>query len=52
MDIKEFLIGALHKKEEGRGRGKQPQIGPSELGGCRRKVWYRLNGQPETNDMS
>ena len=50
MDIKEFLIGALHKKEEGRGRGKQPQIGPSELGGCRRKVWYRLNGQPETND--
>jgi CRISPR/Cas system-associated exonuclease Cas4 (RecB family) len=26
------------------------QIGPSELGGCRRKVWYRLNDQPETND--
>jgi len=37
-------------KENKRGRSTQVQIGPSELGGCRRKVWYRLNGQPETND--
>ncbi len=28
----------------------QTQVGPSELGGCRRKVWYRLNDQPETNE--
>lgn len=50
MDIKELLIKALHEKENKRGRSTQVQIGPSELGGCRRKVWYRLNGQPETND--
>ena len=50
LDIKDKLIKALHSKEESRGRGKQKQIGPSELGGCRRKVWYRLNDQPETND--
>ena len=50
LDIKDMLVKALHKQEEGRGRGKQVQIGPSELGGCRRKVWYRLNNQPETND--
>lgn len=50
MDIKELLIKALHEKENQRGRSNQVQIGPSELGGCRRKVWYRLNGQPETND--
>ena len=50
IDIKDKLIKALHTKEESRGRGKQKQIGPSELGGCRRKVWYRLNDQPETND--
>jgi len=50
MDIKELLVKALHDKENKRGRSTQTQIGPSELGGCRRKVWYRLNNQPETND--
>ena len=50
MDIKEKLIKALHDKENKRSRSTQVQIGPSELGGCRRKVWYRLNDQPETND--
>ena len=50
LDIKELLIKALHERENQRGRSTQVQIGPSELGGCRRKVWYRLNGQPETND--
>ena len=50
MDIKELLVSALHAKESSRPRSNQVQIGPSELGGCRRKVWYRLNDQPETND--
>jgi len=50
MDIKELLVKSLHEKENKRGRSTQVQIGPSELGGCRRKVWYRLNNQPETND--
>ena len=50
MDIKEFLVEALHKKENARPRSTQVQVGPSELGGCRRKVWYKLNDQPETND--
>ena len=49
-DIKQLLVKALHDKENKRGRSTQVQIGPSELGGCRRKVWYRLNNQPETND--
>ena len=50
MDIKDLLVKALHDKENNRPRSTQVQIGPSELGGCRRKVWYRLNNQPETND--
>ena len=50
MDIKELLVKTLHDKENKRSRSIQVQIGPSELGGCRRKVWYRLNNQPETND--
>jgi hypothetical protein len=50
MDIKDLLVKALHDRENNRPRSTQVQIGPSELGGCRRKVWYRLNNQPETND--
>jgi len=49
MDIKEVLMQSLYDKESSRGRSKQKQVGPSELGGCRRKVWYKLNDQPETN---
>jgi len=50
-DIKAFLVQALHDKENSRPRSTQVQIGPSELGGCRRRVWYRLNNQPETNEQ-
>ena len=49
-DPKELLLTALRAGDAKRSRSKQVQIGPSELGGCRRKVWYRLNDQPETND--
>ena len=49
-DPKELLLTALRAGDVKRSRSKQVQIGPSELGGCRRKVWYRLNDQPETND--
>jgi len=49
-DPKELLLTALKAGDAKRDRSTQVQIGPSELGGCRRKVWYRLNDQPETND--
>jgi len=49
-DPKELLLHVLHAKDATRDRSKQTQVGPSEIGGCRRKVWYRLNSQPETND--
>ena len=48
--MKELLIQILKDKEANKPRSNQKQIGPSELGGCRRKVWYRLNDQIETND--
>jgi hypothetical protein len=47
--MKDFLVDILHAKENSRARSNQVQIGPSELGGCRRKVWYRLNDQIQTN---
>jgi len=49
-DAKELLLSVLHQKDANKSRSKQKQVGPSEIGGCRRKVWYRLNDQPETND--
>ena len=49
-DPKELLIEVLRAKDAGRSRSKQTQVGPSELGGCRRKVWYRINGREATND--
>lgn len=48
-DPKELLLTALRAGDAKRSRSTQVQIGPSEVGGCRRKVWYRLNNQPETN---
>lgn len=49
-DPKELLLTVLHAKDASRDRSQQTQVGPSEIGGCRRKVWYRLNAQPHTND--
>lgn len=30
-------------------RSLQREVGPSEIGGCRRKVWHRLQGTPSVN---
>jgi len=49
-DPKELLLTVLHAKDATRDRSTQTQVGPSEIGGCRRKVWYRLNEQPHTNE--
>ena len=48
--MKDFLVEILHAKENSRSRSKQVQIGPSELGGCRRKVYFRLHDQHQTNE--
>lgn len=49
-DPKELLLHVLHSKDASRDRSTQTEVGPSEIGGCRRKVWYRLNAQPATNE--
>lgn len=33
-------------------RSRQEMIGPSEIGGCRRRFWYRVNKQTPTNDQT
>lgn len=42
-DVRNLLL-----REQTR-RDKQASVGPSELGGCSRKVWHRLNRTPVTN---
>ena len=49
-DPKELLLHVLHAQDATRDRSTQTEVGPSEIGGCRRKVWYRLNAQPHTNE--
>lgn len=46
---KETLIAKLVAVDNSRARSQQTAIGVSELGGCKRKVWHKLNGDVETN---
>ena len=46
---KNILIEALRSADDQRDRSKQVAIGVSQLGGCRRQVWHKLNGDAETN---
>ena len=44
---KEFVLSLFSDK--GSARSLQKAVGPSEIGGCRRRVWSRLVGVQETN---
>jgi hypothetical protein len=44
-EVRELLL-PKHKKSK---RARQPNVGPSEVGGCRRKTWHKLARTPETN---
>jgi len=49
MTIANELIKALTSSSKGSARSQQKQVGPSEIGGCRRKTWLRINGYESTN---
>jgi hypothetical protein len=48
-DIGNVLLEVLTAKDKTRARSTQKRVGPSEVGGCRRRTYYRLNEQPKTN---
>ena len=48
-DIGIKLLEVLTAKDKTRARSTQVRIGPSEVGGCRRRTYYRLHEQPKTN---
>jgi CRISPR/Cas system-associated exonuclease Cas4 (RecB family) len=49
MTIANELIKAITASSKGSARSNQVRIGPSEIGGCRRKVWMRFNKYETTN---
>lgn len=47
MNKTELLSVLLGPKTD---RDRQTEIGPSQIGGCKRKVWMQLNDQPRVNE--
>ena len=48
-DIGNKLLEVLTAKDNTRSRSTQKRIGPSEVGGCRRRTYYRMHDQETTN---
>jgi hypothetical protein len=42
-EVRRILLAKRTKRDE------QRKVGPSEIGGCRRKVWHRIQHTPQTN---
>lgn len=43
------LIKTITQSSKNSARSQQKKVGPSEVGGCARKLWYKLNDQEKTN---
>ena len=50
MDLQNMLIKSLNAFDGQRDRSLQVEIGPSSLGGCRRRVWHELQRSPKINE--
>lgn len=44
------LISIITNSSKKSTRSRQKKVGPSEVGGCPRKLWYKLNNQEITNE--
>jgi hypothetical protein len=49
VDFSNLLAKSLTAYDNSRDRSTQVEIGPSQIGGCRRQVYHQLKGTPETN---
>lgn len=49
LDLQEMVIKSLGGYDAQRDRSQQVDIGPSSLGGCRRRVWHELKQSPKIN---
>ena len=48
-DLQGMLIKSLNAFDSQRDRSQQVEVGPSAIGGCRRRVWHDLMQSPKTN---
>lgn len=49
IDLEGMLIKSLNAYDAQRDRSQQVEVGPSAIGGCRRRVWHDLKQSPKTN---
>lgn len=49
IDLEGMLIKSLNAFDAQRDRSQQVEVGPSSIGGCRRRVWHDLKQSPKTN---
>jgi hypothetical protein len=50
IDLNEMLVKSLNAFDASRSRSIQVEVGPSSIGGCRRRVWHELKQTPKTNN--
>lgn len=49
IDLGNMIVKSLQGYDQSRSRSNQIEVGPSSLGGCRRRVWHDLKQTPKTN---
>lgn len=49
LDLQDMVTKSLQGYDSQRDRSQQVDIGPSSLGGCRRRVWHELKQSPKLN---
>lgn len=49
MNIQDMVTKSLRGYDASRARSVQVEVGPSSLGGCRRRVWHDLKQTPKLN---
>jgi hypothetical protein len=49
IDLHGMLTKSLNAYDSQRDRSQQVEVGPSSIGGCRRRVWHDLKQTPHTN---
>lgn len=50
IDLHGMLTKSLNAYDSQRDRSQQVEVGPSSIGGCRRRVWHDLKQSPKTNE--
>jgi hypothetical protein len=49
IDLQQMVVKSLQGYDQSRSRSTQVEVGPSSLGGCKRRVWHDLKRTPKIN---